>query len=230
MEHHIEKCKHCGTVIKQCRCPNFSKTIRYSVCAKCAKKGKPQDSRKEAARMNKRIWHKPHPDAEGVDEIRMKVVPRFKTSDMSGDEWRVSTLVEIFRKGVKVYETSFSRLRDAAQFLPWVLNVDVIEGPNAPKGGLFRADPDECHQAGCSEKSVNTYRLKKEYSSRGEGPLPADEHSEHRRAFCEKHSHRGDCGLEDSDVNYELIDGEGGKVIAPEDISPSGFGGVIDCT
>ena len=38
MSHHIEKCKHCGTVIQQCRC-GFSKEVRYSVCAECAKKG-----------------------------------------------------------------------------------------------------------------------------------------------------------------------------------------------
>lgn len=39
MSHHIEKCKHCGVVIQQCRCPDGAKNVRYSVCAGCAKKG-----------------------------------------------------------------------------------------------------------------------------------------------------------------------------------------------
>jgi hypothetical protein len=168
----------------------------------------------------KSIFHRPHSDAEGVDEIRMKVVPRFKTSGLSGDEWRVSTLVEFFRKGVKVYERSFHRLSDAAKFLPWILHVEMIEGVDAPIEGLFRAEAEECHQPGCAETSVNLYRLKEVYSPQGEGPLPKHGKFEYRRSFCAKHSHRGDCGLEDADENYELIGGDGGKVIAPEDVSP----------
>lgn len=179
--------------------------------------------------MTKEVYHIPPPNAEGVDEIRMKVVPRFKTSDLSGDEWRVSTLIEFFRKGVKVFERSFHSMENAAKFLPWVLGVELVEGPDAPKEGIFRADADECHQAGCPEKAVNIYRLKKTFSDQGEELLP-DHLFEYRRSFCQKHSHRGDCGREDSDRNYELVEGEGGKVIDPEDVSPSGFGGVVDCT
>lgn len=38
MEHFIEKCKLCGAVINQCRCPSKDKEIRYGVCVACAKK------------------------------------------------------------------------------------------------------------------------------------------------------------------------------------------------
>ena len=37
-------------------------------------------------------WPALHDD-EGVDEITIKKVPRFKSSHMSGDEWRTSALV-----------------------------------------------------------------------------------------------------------------------------------------
>ncbi len=175
------------------------------------------------------VFEKPHPDSEAVDEIKMKMVPRFKTSDMSGDEWRVSCLIEFFRKGKKVYERSFHSIENAAKFLPWVLDVEMIEGQDAPSPGLFSADLKECFQTGCSEPSTNVYRLKQIYSDDGDGPLP-DNGFEHRRAFCQKHSHRGNSDMEDSDANYELVEGTGEKVIAPEDVSPSAFGGTIDCT
>lgn len=178
--------------------------------------------------MKHHVFHRPHSDAEGIDEIRIKTVPRFKTSELSGDEWRVSALCEFFRKGVKVYDRSFSSLKYAIQFLPWLVHVEMITGKDAPEAALFRADPDECHQPGCPDKAANVYRLKKIYSDTGEGPLPNESGFEYRRSFCVKHSHRGDCGLEDADVNYELVKGKGGKVIAPDDISPSGFGGVIN--
>lgn len=38
MDHFIEYCKHCGTVIAQCRCPAKDKTKKYGVCKECQKK------------------------------------------------------------------------------------------------------------------------------------------------------------------------------------------------
>lgn len=37
MAHFIEKCKMCKTVIRQCRCPDKNKTIRWIICSNCAK-------------------------------------------------------------------------------------------------------------------------------------------------------------------------------------------------
>lgn len=169
--------------------------------------------------------YKPHEDSEGVDRIEIDTVPRFKTSGMSGDGWRVSTRIRFYRKGVQVFERGFNRLRDAVAFLPWVLHVEAIENSEVP--ALFGAKPEECFQPGCSEPSVNEYRLKQEWSPQGEGPLPK-KGWEVRRAFCMKHSHRGDAAFEDSDENYELVKGPGHKTLAPKDISPSVFGGMID--
>jgi len=35
MNHFIEKCESCTTVISQCRCPSKDKEVRYSKCEKC---------------------------------------------------------------------------------------------------------------------------------------------------------------------------------------------------
>lgn len=48
-------------------------------------------------------------DDEFYDEIRITTVPRFKTSELSGDEWRVSTHVVVLRKGRVVAEKSWSK-------------------------------------------------------------------------------------------------------------------------
>ena len=35
MSHFIEKCKHCGTVISQCRCPDPNKEVKWAICKAC---------------------------------------------------------------------------------------------------------------------------------------------------------------------------------------------------
>lgn len=71
-----------------------------------------------------------HHDDEYIDEITIRsgdtklvhlyLVPRFKTSGLSGDEWRISSKLEIFNYdgyGI-LYERNFSNLRYAKEFLP----------------------------------------------------------------------------------------------------------------
>jgi hypothetical protein len=36
--HFICKCRHCDVVITQCRCPDPSKNVVYSICDKCVAK------------------------------------------------------------------------------------------------------------------------------------------------------------------------------------------------
>lgn len=40
------------------------------------------------------------PDAQAFDEIRIFTVPSYKTSGLSGDEWRISATVEFYRNGI----------------------------------------------------------------------------------------------------------------------------------
>jgi hypothetical protein len=65
-----------------------------------------------------------------------------------------------------------------------------------------------CFQPGCIQRPENVFAIKQEWTwhpnqghkmDRGEHARPVV------RAFCEGHSDRGDCDLEDNDDNYELI-------------------------
>jgi len=230
--------------------------------------------------MKNHWFYKQHKDFELFDEIRLETSdgpllrcilrPRYKTSDLSGDEWRVSSYwqmqtadgwddfdggyrnietacialysglytshpalhnVEIvgidfyskgnFRKRM-TYEGKSLPLLDAAGHLPWAR---IIVGEREPP--LLDYDIDSyCFQPGCFEKAVSTYRLNLEYAD-GHGFKP---YNEKRRRFCLKHLQRGDCGLEDADDNYDVIEGPGPKDARgyEGDISESAFGGFIN--
>jgi hypothetical protein len=149
----------------------------------------------------------------------IRTVPRYKTSGLSGDEWRRSALIELKRKGMVIYEQGFGTLAAATAFLPGVfiparenLPFEVIEQE--------RARP-LCMQPGCAEPAVTVYRLKATFDRDGRSFQTASG-GEYRR-FCQRHARRGDCGLEDSDANYEVVSGPGpaGAVGFEGDISPA---------
>ncbi len=219
-----------------------------------------------------------HEDDEWFDEIRFEtsfgaalrliVVPRFKTSGLSGDEWRVSAKVQamagtewqdidngygclrnaaaglypgiysshpglhavdslsvdFYRKESKVYTSTYDgrsiKLINAAGHLPWAL-ITARENSAIPDAWY-----DYCFQPGCPKRAVSTYRLKYRYCREGcahtaDGAV---------RRFCQKHLRRGDCGLEDADNNYIVLDDPGPDEAEgwQEDESPSRFGGVIE--
>jgi hypothetical protein len=151
--------------------------------------------------INNKPTYKRHPDDEWWDEIRITTVPRYKTSGLSGDEWRVSARIEIFRKGVLLKERHFSKIQYAVATLPAML-LEMSD-----EGSTNHEDFDRlCFQPGCKEEGVVELRLKDEYYPCYGDKMPKREWAEDgRRRFCEKHSRRGDCGLEDSDANYELV-------------------------
>jgi hypothetical protein len=145
---------------------------------------------------------KRHEGDEWYDEIRISVVPRYKTSGMSGDEWRTSSKIEIFRKGVLLKERSFGKMHYAADFLPAVLHELADEGFTGSHEQFQRL----CFQPGCKEEGVVEYKLKDEFYPTYGDKMPKREwRKDVRRRFCEKHALRGDCGLEDADRNYELV-------------------------
>lgn len=74
-----------------------------------------------------RIAYARHHDDEYFDHVAVEapyarltltVVPRFKTSNLSGDEWRVSTKFLLTGDPQIHFERSFSRMRDAMAFGP----------------------------------------------------------------------------------------------------------------
>lgn len=150
-------------------------------------------------------------DDEYVDEVTFRVVPRLKSSGLSGDEWRVACVVELRRKGAVIFERGYMDLESAAAHVGWLLKT-WSEGPEAE--ALLKAqrakDNALCFQPGCAAVATRTFELKQRFSREGFVPdpeRPSDTH--YRRAFCEEHAYRGDSDLEDSDANYgELRDGE----------------------
>lgn len=162
------------------------------------------------------------PDAQAFDEVRIVTVPRYKTSGLSGDEWRISASMQFFRKGKMVHEKSVRDVKVACAMVAAEYYHAIDDGK-----GFYAGEESKCDQEGCSEEATVTYMVKEEFAKE-------DPHQWHRppifktyRRFCAKHSRRGDYGFDDSDANYKLIDG---SIAEPEakDVSPSGFGGVIE--
>lgn len=149
-----------------------------------------------------------HHDDEIYDDISIKAVPRFKTSGLSGDEWRVSYAVVFKRKGTVLLETSFTSLDYAVKFLPSLVAA-AMEGGRGFDDEAWRRridlDAETCAQIGCAQPREQTLRLKEIFAANGEGPLPASSLT-YTTGFCAKHSERGDCGREDADRNYEPAD------------------------
>jgi len=139
------------------------------------------------------------PDAQAFDEIRVNTIPRYKESELSGDEWRISARVEFLRNGIVRKTWVCSSVQDAAYLMAsnWVEACDNM-------GGYFSSEEDFCDQEGCSQKA--TVYLKKKTDCCNHGHRTNIEWGEHIRQFCENHSTRGDAGLDDGDSNYEILE------------------------
>lgn len=158
--------------------------------------------------------HRHHED-QYIDEIKIRLVPRFKTSGLSGDEWRISAVMEFYRKGNKVYENCFNNMSTACSALPWFWKV-------ADEGTDWKMVPDEierklCQQPGCSEPAVKFYEYKEFQISKQERNMKTPGSWEPKNIwFCKRHAHRGDSDLEDNDNNYMVL-GEGNSQSSPVD-------------
>jgi len=159
---------------------------------------------------------KPHPDDELVDRVEMAIVPRFKMSHLSGDEWRTSGVVRLFHKGMLLYERSYISLQDAAKHLPWLVTVVDEELMFSSEKELQdrhdalvddRVKGLKCMQAGCANEAVFVFEIKELFAKGGQ-KLDPSESERHitLRCFCEEHAERGDSDLEDNDENYTLVE------------------------
>jgi hypothetical protein len=163
-------------------------------------------------------WWKPHEDHECIDEVRIITVPRWKTSDMSGDEWRVSALTQLLCKGMLIAEAGSANVRTAALALAWLLETlgECASDEKAEeryRRALDRLDGELCSQPGCSKEAMRVYRILTEYSREGFSRV-VDANKYLLRAFCDDHASRGDCGLEDADVNYVELESPTAKRVA----------------
>lgn len=142
------------------------------------------------------------PDAQAFDEVRIVTVPRYKTSGLSGDEWRISASIQLWRKGKMCVEQGFRNVETACQFASSVYLSAIDDGK-----AYFAGDGITCDQEGCAEPATVFLKLKSEYCRDGHKSDPyASDERPLIRCFCEKHQTRGDCALEDADENYERID------------------------
>ena len=151
---------------------------------------------------DKKLSYALKPDAQAFDEIKLIVVPRYKSSELSGSEWRISINAEFYRNGQKVHEAWCGHSMDVAVAL---LASRYYEATDNGKG-YFAGDGIHCDQEGCHEKAKFLYRIKKDFCS-GAGKCGQEKkrYSDEHRCFCEKHATRGDSDLKDNDENYELI-------------------------
>jgi hypothetical protein len=173
------------------------------------------------------------PDAQAFDEIRVITVPRYKTSGLSGDEWRIGALIQFLRKGEVKHEAFYTKMEYAIGAMQHEWGKAIEEGK-----ACFGGEGDICDQEGCKEEAVVTYALKKKYCNKcGNGTdatVEGFKDQRYIRRFCLRHSKRGDCALEDADNNYEILEAPEGfdpdAQLNLEDASPSVFGGIIDLT
>lgn len=135
------------------------------------------------------------PDAQAFDEVRIITIPRYKTSGLSGDEWRISARMQFLRKGVVHHEVSVGSVETACG-MAYAEYVKAVDDGKA----YFAGDGKVCDQEGCVDLATVWYRLKRRFCNEGHGSEPIGMTI---RSFCERHKKRGDCGLDDADRNYE---------------------------
>lgn len=142
------------------------------------------------------------------DEIRIRRVDRYKSSSLSGSEYRVSYRVELLWKDMVIattavgdYQYALVKAQEGLALWPSELEMhdhwEVVKLENLPD--------DLCCHYGCTNKATHKMVCLKNYSSDGRFSEDADLSGPYLygRQFCEDHKHRGDCGLDDSDSNYK---------------------------
>lgn len=138
------------------------------------------------------------PDAQAFDKIVLRVEERFKDSELSGSEWRIGVTADFYRKEELISSVDCGPDMNHACGLLFQRFCQQIDNGN----GFFGGSIDKCNQEGCSQPSKYLYRIKEAYDDRGKRD---ESYDGSHRAFCEKHSTRGDQSRGDNDSNYELI-------------------------
>ena len=176
--------------------------------------------------MTNKPHHKRLSDWEWYDRIEFKVIPRYKTSGLSGDEWRQHVEVTFFHKGTEVrsfgcHDMSIALALASGRMVEW-------SDEGVPDVILKMESDGICDQPSCAKPSVGRLLIKEAFGGRGEKLHPDDYgHRNGYRQFCRTHIRRGDCSREDCDDNYEPLDGVTADDSTNLEESPSAFGGVI---
>lgn len=222
------------------------------------------------------IHYERHPDDDIFDLLQVqgdtcnleyRVEPRYKTSGLSGNEWRTSytftncmdtvrqyndlrdagahlplyllqqssiyrtgvrspTTVLLSRKRTLLVRREYPSMLAAVSALPWLLRTHFEDCRGAEQKAWYariEQDHTTCHQPGCADPATVVYRMKRHSLNERE---PTTDASEYRRAFCARHSTRGDQDWLDCDDNYVMVKGHTEAPLA-QDVKPAVFGGVI---
>jgi len=168
----------------------------------------------------RRAWR---PNEQCFDKVVIETIPRYKTSDASGDEWRYHVRTTLFKKGIACVTDDNGNVENAVRGLDHFFRKSRGKG----HGEVF---DDLCDQESCPNVATHTYKIKKEFCRCGCGH-ESDPYEFFKtplvRKFCVRHSTRGNCALDDADRNYELLEGGEPQKCNKEDISKSAFGGII---
>ena len=153
--------------------------------------------------MTEERWvHADHPDDERYDKVTIDIVPRWKESELSGDEYRFSYVVKAWRKGEVLVKRSWSRLEWALMALQYTIFIHIEE--DGFDHEAWERTRQLCDQPGCANLPTVFYKRKKAYTKSGQ-ELAEREYRREYRQFCVTHKRRGDCALDDADANYQEI-------------------------
>lgn len=146
--------------------------------------------------------HIDHPKAQRFDRVEARVVERWKESELSGDEWRFSFVVDLYSHGILVHSIGASSIQSAL-----IQAVAVFDqfGPGKIVEKLAKARAERCAQPGCENPWTVLMHPIRRHDRRG-NELVRPYSDDEVRGFCDRHRHRGDCGLDDADDNYTIID------------------------
>ena len=153
------------------------------------------------------MYHRRHHDDELIDEVHITCVPRFKTSYISGDEWRVSYEVELKKKGDVLYTKRYNKMDSAVAHLAWLMRTFMEQSSEEIPGFIQHINREKnlCAQVGCPEEATVFFKLKRLTAKNGSFLDMTDEFGNYMRGFCEKHKKRGNSDREDNDQNYESL-------------------------
>lgn len=167
----------------------------------------------------KPLWHRRHKEWEPFDRITIDLVERYKTSGLSGDEWRFNACIEFWFKGEVVHRELARDITEAAAALPYHILHNTCPIPER----IIQLEKNLCDQPGCKDVAVGRFVLKRLTSRTGEYLDPAEEGQwcHYFRKFCAKHLRRGDCSREDADANYIAIDAATADDSTNTEASPS---------
>ena len=171
----------------------------------------------------RKLYHRRLNDFEPYDEIRISVEPRYKTSGLSGDEWRTNAVIQFCFKG-ETFRAETAKDIGAAVL---VLGYHLITGEGLPKE-YIELERQTCDQKGCTNPAVGRLELKRLTATDGSYLDPLDNTMRYYRQFCAEHIKRGDCDREDADENYKPLDEKFSQDSTNTKESPSQFGGIIE--